>query len=62
MCSIIWAILLPRHLFPLRIKTNLPAHTLGMKRKILLTDEVKSRDERESCIPAFVPAEGRHGR
>ena len=39
-----------------------PAHTFGMKRKIMPQDEVKSRDERESCIPAFAPAEERYDR
>lgn len=38
-----------------------PAHTFGMK-KIMPQDEVKSRDERESCIPAFAPAEERYDR
>lgn len=38
------------------------AHTFGMKRKIMPQDEVKSRDERESCIPAFAPAEERYDR
>ena len=36
------------------------AHTFGMKRKIMPQDEIKSRDERESCFPAFSAEEGKH--
>ncbi len=43
-------------------KKRAAAQTLCMKKRSMPAGEFKSRDERESCIPAFLPAEERHGR
>lgn len=34
---------------------------VDMKGKIRVADEMKTRDERESCIPPFAAAEEKHG-
>lgn len=32
----------------------------GMKKRVLPADEARTRDERESCFPAFSAEEGKH--
>lgn len=38
------------------------AKILDMKRRIMPADEVRTRDERETCVPGFNAAGERHGK